>query len=545
MTTTTTRRTDPICGIGSITLTGKASSEWDLEKGADALLAELMSRGRDASGLMGVNLKGEVFYEKAAVDAREFIAARGSLPGNVRAIGVHTRMATKGAKGWNRNNHPVLAGEALVMHNGVVDDDEIERVVGNPEVDTYALAVAAWRERERLAGESNKAQAERITLGMAQVDGSAACIVALIGQPVLLSMKLNGSPLYYASANGVRICASTRTAIEKCADAMDLQLPGVTETITRKEKGEDVTTTRTVEKIELAETGRVLSWHAGSHSMQKIEVPERVLPKSWSSANYGRYGTAGRIVDGKWTRWDDDDEYSLGHGHAGYSVGSAALRPVTQITAADGYPEGTPQPGSDAGDALARRFKFWRQSQHGMKWARENTTSAAAYDAVAGRRLQDNKTPPFPTKSELVAMEADPLFTSGEATPTGLLTPPARAESNGLGGAGIDDYSVAEIEQLTDEEWEEWLASGEITTRRDARASETYEAIATRMLADPGIALTDVPGEPDHGVVFDDDPERCDLCDELFLEGEPRIITDDGVACDDCYRIYQFEGVWS
>lgn len=531
---------------------------------------------------MAVNLAGEVFYEKAAVDAREFIAGRMQLPEGVRAVGVHTRMATKGAKGWNRNNHPVLAGEALVIHNGVVDDDHLERDPGHPEVDTYALAVAAYHARERLEGETDRQHAARIAEEMAKVDGSAACVVGFIGQPTMVSMKLNGSPMYYATAHGVRIAASTRKAVEECADAMGLQLPGKTETVTTKDaKGVETSKTRTVENIQMAETGRVLSWHAGSHFMQKIDVPDRVMTKSWRTGNgygtgyaSGRYTSDGRWVNGEFVPWDDDEyvggSYVRGGASTTSGTGSASgLRPVSQIVPADGYPTGTPQPGSVEGDALARKFRFWRRSQHGVKWARDNSTLAAAYDAVANRRDASNQSvPPFPTKSELAAMDADPLFTSGATTQPSaqsLLTPPPRDESDDDSGSSIDDFSVAEIEALTDAEWEEWLSTGSITTRREVRSSgATYEAIATRMLADPGIALDesactscafdadhhhqhalDVPGELDHGVELQSaDAVLCDQCDQPFLDGEPMMGTNDGVLCDDCYRTYAYEGAW-
>jgi len=98
--------------------------EWGF---AHRLMVELAiaseERGTDASGFAALTAGGEMLWQRQPGPARdlflgrEFAALRRKHV--VMAIG-HTRLATTGAPAVNGNNHPHLAGDWALAHNGFI-----------------------------------------------------------------------------------------------------------------------------------------------------------------------------------------------------------------------------------------------------------------------------------------------------------------------------------------------------------------------------------------------------------------------------------------
>lgn len=292
-----------MCGIGSITLSKTAKLDpTALDHAASVLLDALDHRGGDACGLMTISADGVVTTEKGAMRSKHFNDGRQPIPAGTRAIGVHTRMATQGHEGWMRNNHPVESGRALVIHNGMVFDDHLQRSPGDPEVDTFALAVAAAETAKRSPKETVQAHAERIAAALAEEEGSAAVLVAYHGTPGLISARLSGSPLYSAQSAGVRITASTSGAVVETFAALGLPLPSedYTYEVTKKNKlGRTVTNLHhgTRQRTTMHAEGDVLTWYAGEHTAGAIELPARwsyarpygqSYQGAWSGEDYGK-----------------------------------------------------------------------------------------------------------------------------------------------------------------------------------------------------------------------------------------------------------------
>ena len=78
-------------------------------------------RGDDASGYAALTAGGKLLWDKQPCPARYLFTAQAFAPlfrkHLVAAIG-HTRRATLGAPTVNSNNHPHLAGDWAVVHNG-------------------------------------------------------------------------------------------------------------------------------------------------------------------------------------------------------------------------------------------------------------------------------------------------------------------------------------------------------------------------------------------------------------------------------------------
>ncbi|MCX7680889.1 MAG: glucosamine 6-phosphate synthetase [Anaerolineae bacterium] len=123
-----------MCGLVGLLLypQARAAGEWQAIRACftRALLAN-EERGRDASGVAIVQRDGSFALYKAPLPASELVAtvAYEQLLDRVGSETVcllgHTRMPTKGSSLDNANNHPVLAGHVLGVHNGHIGNDDL------------------------------------------------------------------------------------------------------------------------------------------------------------------------------------------------------------------------------------------------------------------------------------------------------------------------------------------------------------------------------------------------------------------------------------
>jgi glucosamine 6-phosphate synthetase-like amidotransferase/phosphosugar isomerase protein len=116
-----------MCGVFGFAgdLTGR---EWRV---AHRLLWELAlaseQRGTDAAGYAALTSRGELLWQRQPGPARELFAKRefGALSRRRVAMVIgHTRLATTGAPAVNGNNHPHLAGNWALVHNGFIPAHE-------------------------------------------------------------------------------------------------------------------------------------------------------------------------------------------------------------------------------------------------------------------------------------------------------------------------------------------------------------------------------------------------------------------------------------
>ena len=93
---------------------------WEL-----ALASE--QRGTDAAGYAALTSTGDLLWQRQPGPARELFAKRefGALSRRRVAMVIgHTRLATTGAPAVNGNNHPHLAGDWALVHNGFIPAHE-------------------------------------------------------------------------------------------------------------------------------------------------------------------------------------------------------------------------------------------------------------------------------------------------------------------------------------------------------------------------------------------------------------------------------------
>ena len=171
------------------------------------LLVEIEVRGTDATGFAYTTPNKQLMVNKWAEKASDVVGMRyDKLPRVARSAVLHTRLATQGSKDRRANNHPIVQGGIVGVHNGVImNDDEIFADLGcvrNGEVDSEAIFAALWaahvngqapadalpRPEGRMAiawlntgrGEGNP-EAARDTLHIARGSESPLCVAQTAG----------------------------------------------------------------------------------------------------------------------------------------------------------------------------------------------------------------------------------------------------------------------------------------------------------------------------------------------------------------------------
>lgn len=94
------------------------------------LLDESESRGHDATGICIIQDK-KVSVVKDHIQANRFTSSEAyrlvasKISGdNFRSMIGHTRAQTKGSYLYNTNNHPIIAGSVVGVHNGMINNDD-------------------------------------------------------------------------------------------------------------------------------------------------------------------------------------------------------------------------------------------------------------------------------------------------------------------------------------------------------------------------------------------------------------------------------------
>ncbi len=124
-----------MCGLAGSLLSPDCSIS-ALARVKEIFIANLLAneeRGREATGVAACGFDGTFFVEKAAVPAHVFVKSEPFRRFMAQAIDTqtaiilgHTRDPTKGTTRNNLNNHPIIVGSTVGIHNGVIsNDDEI------------------------------------------------------------------------------------------------------------------------------------------------------------------------------------------------------------------------------------------------------------------------------------------------------------------------------------------------------------------------------------------------------------------------------------
>ena len=124
-----------MCGLTGVLIGGNPRKR-TLEEIREVFTASLLAneeRGKEATGAAVLNSSGGVLVEKSPVRASEFVRGKAYETimenfvekGGTILLG-HSRRPTKGSTSDNANNHPIVVGNTVGIHNGTItNDDEI------------------------------------------------------------------------------------------------------------------------------------------------------------------------------------------------------------------------------------------------------------------------------------------------------------------------------------------------------------------------------------------------------------------------------------
>lgn len=171
------------------------------------MLLGIENRGTDSTGVATIRGNGDIWIEKAELNATEFIKVRTGLDKKIKTILLHTRYATQGHQSNLLNNHPVDYNNCVIVHNGHIRNDselffdaDLER---NAEVDSEIIAALF-----------DKHGIEKAHLALQELDGGFA--VAAIDQrkpTALVLAKGKSSPLVYYKNDNFIVWASDSATI--------------------------------------------------------------------------------------------------------------------------------------------------------------------------------------------------------------------------------------------------------------------------------------------------------------------------------------------
>lgn len=186
-----------MCGIAGFNLS--PNDDFDTRTLAIELLHQIEARGTDATGAAW--WEGDtLMVQKDGMKARWFTEFIEITPDTRNAI-LHTRLGTKGSESNNDNNHPIVTGKIVGVHNGGVwNDDDLFYQMGLSEyriaeVDTEAIfAAIAYGNLRMPDGQPRLAQTLEGVLS--QIEGSAAIAwFEMEGDPNVMHVsRISSSP---------------------------------------------------------------------------------------------------------------------------------------------------------------------------------------------------------------------------------------------------------------------------------------------------------------------------------------------------------------
>lgn len=227
-----------MCGIFGMALGENAAlSETDLKISIEKLLRLSESRGREAVGLAATTLR-EIIVAKRPLSATAFIKSNdfknfigclcdnGKVNGPFMLMG-HCRLVTDGGSDCHDNNQPVIDGQAVGVHNGIIVNAQIlyrqkPQLKRKFQVDTEVVLdlFADFRE-------SGHCLSDAITLAFREIRGTAA-MAMLFEKFDCMAIVTNYGSLYYGLSTDAAVFASEEYIL-RCFCKARL-LPGILKT---------------------------------------------------------------------------------------------------------------------------------------------------------------------------------------------------------------------------------------------------------------------------------------------------------------------------
>jgi len=194
-----------MCGLAGILFAPVHRSDSEWRAIADIFTANLLAneeRGREAAGIALVRSDGRLMLHKAQGPASGLAQSRlyqkilEALDERAVCLLGHTRAPTKGAPSNNENNHPILVGNVVGIHNGYIrNDDSLFAHFHLPrqgEVDSEII----FRLLDLLSPSSPpRTYLQDTAWAMSLLEGPLAVLAINLQTPTRLLVVKDGSPL--------------------------------------------------------------------------------------------------------------------------------------------------------------------------------------------------------------------------------------------------------------------------------------------------------------------------------------------------------------
>lgn len=207
-----------MCGIFGICYTdkSKASEEWTPTELAQIMFPAIVHRGPHAFGWMTWDGTGEVQVEKHEGDVELLDNLnRVSVDENATWMIGHVRWATNGATDYAPNNHPIIHGDIVGVHNGIISNfEEVLAETGGredpkAEVDSEAIfaAIDRWGHKP----------------GLRRIKGNLAVAYTRKSSPSnVWFAKSNGRPLVFARTKAGSLVFASELGVLRAVWGNDL-----------------------------------------------------------------------------------------------------------------------------------------------------------------------------------------------------------------------------------------------------------------------------------------------------------------------------------
>ncbi len=123
-----------MCGLAGLLLYPAQRSAADWQELREVFTRNLVfneERGREASGVALIQLDGSYrlfkgpWLASGLVQMDEYQHIMSQIDRETVCLLGHARMPTKGSNQHNANNHPIVAGRTIGIHNGVIHNDDL------------------------------------------------------------------------------------------------------------------------------------------------------------------------------------------------------------------------------------------------------------------------------------------------------------------------------------------------------------------------------------------------------------------------------------
>jgi glucosamine 6-phosphate synthetase-like amidotransferase/phosphosugar isomerase protein len=192
-----------MCGIAGFNLSKHETLDPRLL--ASSLLLEIQARGRDATGIAFVANK-QVRIRKSPVPASKFLRQVQTIPEDVTNAILHTRYATKGSPKNNANNHPIVSGRVVGVHNGHLTNDDamfnhLDGVNRKGQVDSEAAFALLGATRHHPTDVLGTLEGRAALAWINITQGNTLHLARVAGSPLAIGQTKKGSLIFASTGD--------------------------------------------------------------------------------------------------------------------------------------------------------------------------------------------------------------------------------------------------------------------------------------------------------------------------------------------------------